>query len=300
MLRGELEWGALLPRAPRPLARARSAACLACLALGCASLAPAPAAAQRLLEIPFVPTPQIVVDEMLRIAGVAPGDVVMDLGSGDGRIVITAAKKFGARGIGVELDEHLIFQSEEAARRAGVEGQVEFLEQDLFRADLRRATVITMYLLPAVMSKLKRQLLELRPGTRLVAHDFDFGDWKPDRRSTIRKNVFLWIVPARVAGRWEARLPILPIERRLEIAFQQRYQELEATARLNGVPTQVWEAKIEGERLSFVVVDATDPDNEASLYFEGRVAGDRIDGEIARGVGSARTLHRWSAVRTGR
>ena len=264
-----------------------------------AALAATPALAQPTLEIPYVPTPQVVVDEMLRLAGVGPQDVVMDLGSGDGRIVITAAKKFGARAIGVELDFNLLIQSEESARQAAVQDRVKFLEQDLFKADLSQATVITFYLLPSVMRKLKPRLLELKPGTRLVAHDFDFEDWKPDQKTTIRKNVFLWIVPAKAAGRWQTRLQIPPIERRLEIAFTQRYQVLTANAWLNGVQAQVWEARLDGDRLSFVVVDGTDPDNEANLYFEGRVIGNAIEGEVARGVGAARATYRWRAVRTG-
>ncbi|MCC7483592.1 MAG: class I SAM-dependent methyltransferase [Burkholderiales bacterium] len=251
------------------------------------------------LKPPYVPTPQVTVDEMLRLAEVTDRDVVMDLGSGDGRLAITAAVKFGARGIGIELDDTLLIQSEENARQAGVADRVTFLEQDLFRADLSRATVITMYLLPAVNMKLRPALLALRPGTRIVSHDFDLGDWRADRRTTIRKNTFLWIVPAKVAGRWRARLPLPPIERLLELDLVQRYQELSATARLNGVPAQVWEAKLSGERLSFVVVDTTDRDNHTSLYFTGRVTGDAIEGEVTRGVGATRATVRFSARRLG-
>ena len=261
-----------------------------------------PAGAQEIrfkFEVPYVPTPQVVVDEMLKIASVGPQDTVMDLGSGDGRIVITAVQKFGARGVGVDLDAELIGASEENARKAGVEGRVKFVEQDIFKTDLSPATVITMYLLPAVNRRLKPRLLELKPGTRIVAHDFDLEDWKPDQKSTIRKNVFLWIVPAKVAGRWQASLVLPPIERRLELDFTQRYQEVSAHARLNGVPAQVWEAKLSGDRLSFVVVDSTDRDNEASFYFEGRVSGDVIEGELIRGVGSSRSVTRWRAARVG-
>ena len=157
-------------------------------------------AQSQFFDVPFVPTPQVVVDEMLRLAGVGPRDLVFDLGSGDGRIVITAARKFGARAIGVELDEHLIYQSEESARQANVLDRVKFLQQDFFKTDFSEATVITMYLLPGVMKRLRARMLDLKPGTRLVAHDFDFEDWRPDRKTTIRKNVFLWIVPAKVAG----------------------------------------------------------------------------------------------------
>ena len=240
------------------------------------------------LDVPFVPTPMVVVDEMLRLAEVRPGDVVMDLGSGDGRTVIAAARKFGARAVGVELDQHLLMQSEESARQAGVEARVKFIGQDLFKTDLSAATVITMYLYPSVNIKLRPRLLELRPGTRIVSHDYDLGEWRPDRTSTIRKDVFLWIVPARVAGRWQVRLALPPVERLIELDFEQRFQEVSGHARVNGLPVPVWEAKLAGTQLRFVVIDTTDPGEEAGLYFEGRVAGDTIEGRVSRGVGNAR------------
>jgi hypothetical protein len=150
------------------------------------------------------------------------------------------------------------------------------------------------------MLRLRPALRELRPGTRIVSHDFDFGDWRPDQKTSIRKNVFLWIVPARAAGRWQARLELQPIERLLELELTQRYQEVSAHARLNGVPSQVWETKLVGDRLSFVVVDTTDRENEASFYFDGRVSGDVIEGEVTRGVGAARGVTRWRAVKVGK
>ena len=156
-----------------------------------------PIAAQcQFTDVPFVPTPQVVVDEMLRLAAVRPNDVVYDLGSGDGRIVISAARKFGAHAVGIELDNHLIYQSEESARQANVLDRVKFLQQDFFKTDFSQATVVTLYLIPPVMRRLRERMLQLKPGTRLVAHDFDFDDWRPDAKTTIRKNVFLWIVPA--------------------------------------------------------------------------------------------------------
>ena len=254
---------------------------------------------ERKPEVPYVPTPQVTVDEMLRLAGVGPEDFVIDLGSGDGRIVVTAAKKFGARGLGVDIDWRLVAQAEENARQAGVVDRAKFVEQDLFRTDLGPATVITTYLLPFVMLKLRSRLLELKPGTRIVSHDFDFGDWRPDRKTGIRKNVYLWIVPARLAGRWRVRLDLPPLERLLELEVKQRYQDVSAHARLNGVPAPVWDLTLAGDRVSFVVVDSTDRDDEAGLYFEGRVAGDVIEGELTRGVGTARTMARWRAVRSG-
>jgi hypothetical protein len=252
------------------------------------------------LEVPYVPTPQVTVDEMLRIASVGPKDFVMDLGSGDGRIVVTAAKKFGARGLGVDLNFNLVIQSEESARQAGVEDRAKFLQQDLFKTDLNQATVITMYLLPSVTKKLRPLLLGLKPGTRIVSHDFDLEDWKPDQKTYIRKNVFLWIVPAPVGGRWQARLALPPIERQLEVDLTQRFQEIGAHARLNGVPAQVWEAKLQGDRISFVVVDSADRDNEQLLYFEGRVSGDVIEGDLTQGAGNERRTFKWRALRAAK
>lgn len=157
---------------------------------------------------PYVPTPPQVVDEMLRIAGVTQRDFVIDLGSGDGRIVITAAQKFGARGRGYDIDRELVERSTAAARKLGLEQKVSFLEQDVLKADIREATVVTLYLLPAMMHELRAKLLrELKPGTRIVSHDFDFGTWKPDRSINVELNekydisgswsstIHLWTVP---------------------------------------------------------------------------------------------------------
>lgn len=288
-------WAALLDRKGRTLTAAGALVALTSLVTACA-----PAAAQDFrfkFDVPFVPTAQITVDEMLRLAGVNGKDFLIDLGSGDGRTVITAARKFGASGLGVDLDAELVGLSEENARAAGVSARTKFLVQDLFKTDLDQATVITMYLLPEVNMKLRSRLLELKPGTRIVSHDFDLGDWQPDRKTTVRKNVFLWIVPAKVAGRWHARLQLPPIERLLEIELRQRFQQVDASAQLNGVPTQVWEARLTGDRLSFVIVDTTDRENEASLYFEGRVSGNLIEGEVTRGVGATRSAINWRAAK---
>ena len=161
-------------------------------------------------DVPFVVTPDNVTREMLRLADVKPGDFVIDLGSGDGRIVIVAARQFGARGLGVEIVPELVEQSRDNARRAGVADRVEFRVQDLFATDLSKATVITMYLLPEVNLQLRPRLLVLKPGTRIVSHDWDMGDWVPDRVITVEapdkpigrekvSRLYLWTVPARGA-----------------------------------------------------------------------------------------------------
>jgi SAM-dependent methyltransferase len=177
------------------------AACMLAPAAGAQCVAPrAPYAAQaHEADLLYLPTPAPVVAAMLRLAGVSPADVVYDLGSGDGRIPIAAAREHGARGVGIELDARLIELARCNAREAGVEKQVEFREQDFFKADLREATVVTLFLFPELNRRLKTKLLaELKPGTRIVSHRFDFGDWPPQRRAQIGGNpILLWTVPAR-------------------------------------------------------------------------------------------------------
>jgi hypothetical protein len=164
-------------------------------------------------EVPFVVSPDSVTLAMLQAAKVTPEDYVIDLGSGDGRIVILAARRFGARGLGIEINPELVAKSRENARAAGVDSRVSFREQDLFRTDLSPASVITLYLLPEVNLQLRSKLLQLRPGTRVVSHDFDMEEWEPDKALTVdapdkpiglgkTSKVYLWIVPARVEGLW--------------------------------------------------------------------------------------------------
>ena len=164
-------------------------------------------------EVPFVTSPDNVTLEMLNMAGVKRGDHVVDLGSGDGRIVILGAKRFGATGLGVEIDPALVRLSNSHAHSAGVSQRAEFREQDLFKTDLSSATVITMYLLPEVNLQLRPALLALKPGTRVVSHDWDMGDWAPDRTTVLlvpgkkvgfekSSKVHLWVVPARLDGLW--------------------------------------------------------------------------------------------------
>ena len=154
------------------------------------------------LDVPYVPTPQPVVDEMLRLGNVKKGDFVIDLGSGDGRIVISAARDHGARGMGVDLNPERIQEANANAKAAGVTDKVEFRQGDLFEQDLSKADVVTLYLLPTVNEKLKPKLLrELRPGTRVVSHSFDMGDWQPDQTVQVEgRTVYLWIIPGQGQG----------------------------------------------------------------------------------------------------
>ncbi|NJK35224.1 MAG: class I SAM-dependent methyltransferase [Oscillatoriales cyanobacterium SM2_2_1] len=156
-------------------------------------------------DVPYVPTPDVVVERMLKLAGVKKGDIHYDLGSGDGRIVITAVSKFGAlRGTGVEINPELVTQAQENAKKAGVGDRAKFVNQDLFQSDFSDATVVTLYLLPRINLKLRPQLLrQLKPGTRIVSHDFDMDDWKPDKVEVVQgpqreHTLYLWVVPKKV------------------------------------------------------------------------------------------------------
>jgi SAM-dependent methyltransferase len=199
-------------------------------------------------EVPFITTPDNVTLEMLQAAGVRANDHVIDLGSGDGRIVITAALRFGASGLGVDIDPALVERSAIAARRAGVAERVSFRVQDLFETDLSRASVITMYLLPEFNMRLRPRLLELAPGTRIVSHDWDMGDWQPDRSRTVdapdktigrekKSSVLAWVVPARVAGTWCAG------RARLEVT--QRFQKVSSVLVGSGSTELVFDASFD-------------------------------------------------------
>jgi SAM-dependent methyltransferase len=266
----------------RPLA-----ALLLCAASGCAC------AATLDVPTPYVPSTRMNVDEMLRLADVGPQDVVYDLGSGDGRIVIAAARDYGARGVGIEIDALLVRESTENARCAGVGDRVEFRHGDVFKADLRDATVVTMYLLTALVERLKPKLVaELAPGTRIVAHDYGFAEWKPDRQVTISKTYYLYVVPARVGGRWRLEVSRPSGKRDYEFHLEQRYQELRGGARVTGGILPAFEGRISGERISFVLVE-----DEMSHRFEGRVHGGVMEGVVRSGFGPRLAEHRWRAVR---
>ncbi|MDA7416085.1 methyltransferase domain-containing protein [Xenophilus arseniciresistens] len=222
-------------------------ATLALLAAGAAC-----AHAQLSEEVPFITTPDHVTLEMLRIAEVGAADHVIDLGSGDGRIVITAARQFGASGLGVELVPDLVEKSRANARRAGVAGKVEFRTQDIFDTDLSSASVITMYLLPEVNLQLRPRLLRMAPGTRIVSHDWDMGDWKPDRSVKVdvpdkkvglekSSRIHMWRVPAPVEGLWCAGAGAL--------RFAQRHQQYSAQLQLPGASAQRWKGRIVGAEL---------------------------------------------------
>lgn len=266
-------------------------ALLAALTL-CASAAAAPAA---VLDVPtpYVPSTNLNVDEMLRLAAVQPGDVVYDLGSGDGRIPISAARDWGARGVGVELDPKLVEESRENAKREGVADRVRFEQGDVLKARISEATVVTMYLLTPLVERLKpRFLAELKPGTRIVAHEYGFSDWKPDRHVQVSKNYYLYVVPAPVNGKWQLTLSLPAGAREYELDFTQRFQEVRGGARVAGGYLPAFEARLNGERIAFVLVD-----ENVSYRFEGRAGANLIEGSVRWGAGPRQQEAKWRATR---
>lgn len=260
-------------------------------------LAALPAAAAEVtgesyIPTPYVPSTAIAVDEMLRVADVRPEDLVVDLGSGDGRIVIAAARDYGARGLGIEIDPALVRESAENARRAGVADRVVFREGDVLKADFGAATVVTMYLLPQLVEQVKPRLLALKPGTRIVAHDFGFKDWAPDRTVNISKNYYLYVVPARAAGKWRLEAQLPGGARDYDFELEQTYQRIRGGARVAGGYLPAFEARLTGDRIGFVLVE-----NDTSHYFEGRINGAEITGTVHSGAGRERITNRWRATR---
>ena len=236
----------------------------------------------------WVPTPERMIRRLLQMADTTQNDVVIDLGAGDGRIPIYAAKHFGARGIAVELEENLVRVAREAAASQGVAHQVRVIRQDLFEADLSTATVVALYISPGAMQRLKPRLLGLRPGTRIVSHQFDLGDWEPDERIEVEgRKGYLWVVPAAVEGEW--RVSIQGQDFRLRV--ERQHQSLSAFAERDGKKLQVLGARLRGDEVAF---SAFDRDGEARSY-TGRLVDGRLVGE-ARAWDGAKSL-RWSAVR---
>jgi SAM-dependent methyltransferase len=275
---------------------------------GCAQFAaaergddtPLPAAPPRSLDVPYVPTPQPVVEEMLRLAGVGEHDLVYDLGSGDGRIVIAAARDHGARGLGIDLDPERVAEARANAREAGVDDRVEFLQGDLFELDLSEATVVTMYLLSAVNLRLRPKLLaELQPGTPVVSHAFAMAEWDPDETVQVdSRTVYLWYIPGEVQGSWELEVRGAEGERTLVLELEQEFQIVHGSARIDGRRVPLQQGRLRGEELSFVV---RYPDDAQHYRFAGRVSGDRMEGTLrAPEAGAdAEPSGTWRARRTG-
>jgi hypothetical protein len=238
-------------------------------------------------DAPYVTTPQNVIDAMLKISAVSAQDYLVDLGSGDGRIVITAAKQLGARGMGVELDQNLVRTATRDAQREGVQDRVSFVSDDLFFADLSKATVITVYMSEAVNLRLRLLLFELKPGTRVVSHDFDMGNWKPDSKLTVpvpgkrygppSSDILLWVVPADFSGTWSWRQAVNGLEGAHEAVFTQKFQNAEGKGQIAERQAAIGKLEIKGDAISFVM-GAEVAGKATWKAFQGRIQGDIISG----------------------
>ena len=251
---------------------------------------------------PYVPSPTSVVADMLKLADVGPNDFVIDLGSGDGRIVLTAAKVFGARGFGVDINEKLVREANQAAKQQGVADRAHFTIQDLFKTDIRKASVLTMYLLPDTVNMLKDKLLaELSPGTRILSHDYPLAGWIPEKyvqmdledkvaiSGVTTTLIYLYMVPAKADGAWQAKLPANLSKEPVRLALKQQVTRVSGAARIGNREVLLEEGKLRGERLSFKLAL-----NGKNWEFTGTVKGGVIEGSVADIGGGTKAA--WSAA----
>jgi hypothetical protein len=236
-------------------------------------------------DVIWVPTPDDVVDRMLTMAQVTPNDFVIDLGSGDGKIAIAAAKKFGARALGIEYNPDMVKLSQGNAQAAGVAGKASFRHADIFATDFSQASVITMYLLPALNMKLRPQILSMRPGTRVVSHSFSMEDWEADETSTLDgRRAYFWVVPANVMGSWVLEAP----GQRLDMTLEQVFQKLSGNVAFGPVHAGLRDVRLRGFNVAFSIVDQSGVRRD----YTGRVNGARMEGSFRDDKGGE---GRWSA-----
>jgi len=244
------------------------------------------------IEVPYVATPPEVVDEMLKIAGVGDGDYLVDLGSGDGRIVIEAAKR-GAIGHGVDLDGDLVQLSFKNAEKAGVSDRVLFFEEDIFESDFSMASVVTIYMSNAINLRLRPLLFEnLEPGTSVVSHIFHMDDWQPDRQTAVnRHNIYKWVIPADIEGTWKWRANEVDVQ----LSLNQEFQKLTESGVIlsdENKPYELIESSIRGERVTIIIKIG-----EQKYAYNGKVSGNEINGSVQIRDGDEIRIEYWSAVR---
>jgi hypothetical protein len=293
---------------PRSLRVARLAG-----AWAAALLVAAGAAQAQEPRVPYVPTPQEVVDRMLQMAKVTASDYLIDLGSGDGRIVVTAAKKHGARGFGVDINPTRVSEALDNAKKAGVTDKVAFYQRDLFQTDLSQATVITMYLLPRVNLELRPKLMDLKPGTRIVSHDFSMDEWKPDAFVKLevkekygnapgQSDVYFWVVPAKVAGDWRWELPSRNKGGKPQIynvTLHQTFQMVTGSATVGGRTAPLQNIRLLGDDISFSFA-ADLGAGPVKHDFKGRVEGDSMTGTASLSGSRSQGQYDWTASRVPR
>jgi SAM-dependent methyltransferase len=238
-------------------------------------------------DVIWVPTPEELVERMLRMAQATPNDFVIDLGSGDGRIAIAAAKKFNARALGSEYNPDMVDLSTRNAAREGVTATAKFIRGDIFETDFSQATVITMYLLPGLNVKLRPRILDMKPGTRIVSHQFNMDDWQPDEVTNIDgRRAYFWLIPAKVAGTWRFQSG----SDGLDVTLEQKYQTLEGTVKLGTVNAGLRDARLAGDKISFAFVDQ----GGVRRDFTGKVSGNTMEGTMKLETGPE---SRWTATK---
>jgi hypothetical protein len=229
-------------------------------------------------DVVWVPTPDTLVERMLRMAQVTPQDYVVDLGSGDGKIVIAAVRDFNARALGIEFNPDMVALAKRNARQAGVEERARFIQGDIFEEDFSSATVVTMYLLPQLNLRLRETVLQMKPGTRVVSHAFDMSDWAPDESATVDgRSAFLWIVPANVGGSWRLNLSQDQSTVAATMSIKQEFQNFAGTISLQGSEAALQETRLVGPRIEFAITDA---DGERRR-FVGSVEGGYMRGTVS-------------------
>jgi len=242
-------------------------------------------------DVVWVPTPDEVVERMLNMAQTKPEDYVIDLGAGDGKIAIAAAKKFGARSLGIEYNPDMAALAQRNAQAVGVVGKAQIVQGDIFVTDFTQATVLTMYLLPSLNMKLRPQILAMRPGTRVVAHAFNMEDWEADESSDVDgRRAYLWIVPANVSGRWAMELSGAGGSEKLSLNLDQKFQKIEGVAYLGSILAGLREPRLSGFRIGFAYVD----NRGVRRDFTGRVTGSSMEGSFRTDAGAE---GRWTATK---
>jgi SAM-dependent methyltransferase len=228
-------------------------------------------------DVVWIPTPPELVTRMLEMAQVTKDDYVVDLGAGDGRIVIAAAREFGARGLGLEYDEKMVGFAQRNAEAAGVSDRVTFRQADIFKTDFRDADVVTMYLLPDLNLRLRSTLMAMKPGTRIVSHQFSMANWKPDETSWVQgRPAYLWIVPANAGGTWQARFDRKGGPAAVELTLEQQFQELKGHAQLDSIRTSLRNPTLRGPEIGFGFTDA----DGVQRQVHARIEGNRMQGRI--------------------
>ncbi len=247
-----------------------------------------PQVGQQGKDVIWVPTPDEIVERMLRMAQTTPNDYVIDLGAGDGKIAIMAAKKFGAKTLGIEYNPEMAKHAQSNAEKAGVTDKARIQQGDIFATDFKAATVLTMYLLPALNLKLRPTILTMRPGTRVVSHSFTMDDWEADETSSLDgRRAYFWVVPANVQGTWRLSLPGGDSP---EVTFEQKFQKIEGHVQLGTIQGGLREARLSGPNIMFTYVDSAG----VRRTFNGRVNGTTMEGMLRADNGAEA---RWTAAK---